>query len=181
MPEDQPRGVATATKGGTMGFESQTLGQSMIRLFMSYIPTGVIYAAAKLEITDHIGDEGTSAQGLAQKLKVDSAALYRVMRVLTGLGVLRQDENERFYVTPFHETLREDSPQSVRDYAIYNYEIIYLSFKEHSGQRPLRQTRDRRFFRFSARQSGAGSDFSRRDEQSGTYRNHGHPRRVQIF
>jgi DNA-binding IclR family transcriptional regulator len=75
-----------------MAIDHQTLGQSMIRLFMGYIPTRVIYAAAKLELTDHIGDDGASAQDLAQKLKVDPAALYRVMRVLAGLGVLRQDD-----------------------------------------------------------------------------------------
>ena len=79
----------------------------------------LIYVAAKLELTDHIGDDGAGAQDLAQKLKVDPAALYRVMRVLAGLGVLRQDDNDQFYVTPFGETLRKDSPQSVRDYAIY--------------------------------------------------------------
>ncbi|HEU4342754.1 MAG TPA: methyltransferase [Candidatus Binatia bacterium] len=116
-----------------MAFENQTLGQSMVRLFMSYIPTRVIYVAAKLELTDHIGDEGASAQELAQKLKVDPTALYRVMRVLAGLGVLRQDDHDQFYVTPFGETLRKDSPRSVRDYAIYNHEIVYDSFKDIAG------------------------------------------------
>lgn len=113
-----------------MAFENLTLGQSMVRLFMGYIPTRVIYVAAKLELADHIGDDGASARDLAQKLNVDAAALYRVMRVLAGLGVLRQDDNDRFLVTPFGETLRKDSPQSVRDYAIYSHEIVYDTFKD---------------------------------------------------
>jgi O-methyltransferase domain/Dimerisation domain len=112
-----------------MAFENQTLSQSMVRLFMGYIPTRVIYVAAKLELTDHIGENGASAQDLVQKLKVDAAALYRVMRVLAGLGVLRQHDNDRFFVTPFGETLRKDSPQSVRDYAIYSHEIVYDAFE----------------------------------------------------
>ena len=112
-----------------MEFEKQTLGQSMIRLFMSYIPTRVIYAAAKLELTDLINDDGATSQDLAQKLKADSAALFRLMRVLAGVGVLRQDDNDRFFVTPFGETLRKDSPQSVRDYAIYSRELVYDAFK----------------------------------------------------
>jgi len=112
-----------------MEFEKQTLGQSMIRLFMSYIPTRVIYAAAKLELTDLINDDGATSQDLAQKLKADSAALFRLMRVLAGVGVLRQDDNDRFFVTPFGETLRKDSPQSVRDYAIYSHELVYDAFK----------------------------------------------------
>ena len=53
----------------------------MVRMLSGYIPTRVIYVAAKLELTDHIGDDGASAQDVAQKLKVDPAALYRVMRV----------------------------------------------------------------------------------------------------
>jgi hypothetical protein len=112
-----------------MEFENQSPGQSMIRLVMGYIPTRVIYVAAKLGLADHIGDDGTSAHELARKLNLDAVALYRVMRVLAGLGVLRQDDDDRFFVTPFGETLRKDSPQSVRDYAIYNHEIIYDSFK----------------------------------------------------
>lgn len=113
-----------------MAIENLTLGQSMIRLFMGYIPTRVIYVAAKLEIADHISDDGANAQELAQKLKLDAGALYRVMRVLAGLGVLHQDDKERFFVTPFGDTLRKDSPHSVRDYAIYNHEIVYDSFKD---------------------------------------------------
>ena len=38
-----------------MALENQTLAQSMVRLFMGHIPTRVIYVAAKLELTDHIG------------------------------------------------------------------------------------------------------------------------------
>ena len=49
------------------------------------------------------------------------------MRVLAGLGVLRQD-NDRFFVTRFGETLRTDSSQSIRDYAIYSHEFVYKEF-----------------------------------------------------
>lgn len=110
--------------------ESLSHSQSMIRLFMGYIPTRVIYVAAKLEIADHIGADGASAEDIAQKLNLHPGALYRVMRVLAGLGVLHQDKSNRFFVTPFGETLRKDSPHSVHDYAIYSHEIVYDTFKE---------------------------------------------------
>lgn len=102
-----------------------TYAQAMIQLFSSYIPTRVIYVAAKLGLADHIGDDGAVAQDLAAKLNVHPDALYRVMRVLAGLGVLRQDKDERFFVTDFGDTLRRQSPQSVRDYAIYSHESTY--------------------------------------------------------
>ena len=112
-----------------MPTETLSHSQSMIRLFMGYIPTRVLYVAAKLGIADHISDDGASARDLAPKLNVHADALYRVLRTLAGLGVLHQDENDRFFVTPFGETLRKDSPQSVRDYAIYSHEIVYDAFR----------------------------------------------------
>ena len=48
--------------------------RSMIHLLMSYIPTRVIYVAAKLGLADHIGNDGASAQDLAQRLNVHSGA-----------------------------------------------------------------------------------------------------------
>jgi hypothetical protein len=117
------------TREGLMAIENLTHAKSMIHLLTSYIPTRVIYVAAKLELADHIDGNGATAQDLAQKLNVHPGALSRVMRVLAGLGVLRQDENDRFFVTPFGETLRKDSFQSVRDYAIYSHEFVYKEFE----------------------------------------------------
>lgn len=99
--------------------------QSMIELFNSYIPTRVIYVAAKLGVVDHIGDHGAVAEDLAIALNANQDALYRLLRVLAGLGVLRQDDQNRFFVTPFRDTLRKNSLQSVRDYAIYSHESTY--------------------------------------------------------
>ena len=110
-----------------MATENLSHSQSMIRLVRSYIATRVIYVAAKLGLADHIRDDGASAQNLAQILNVHPGALYRVMRTLAGLGVLHQDEHDRFFVTQFGETLRKDSPQPVRDYAIYIHEFVYDS------------------------------------------------------
>ncbi len=112
-----------------MATETLSHSQSMIRLVRSYIATRAIYVAAKLGLADHIRDDGASAQDLAQKLNVHPVALYRVMRTLAGLGVLHQDEHDRFFVTQFGETLRKDSPQSIRDYAIFSHEFVYEIFR----------------------------------------------------
>ena len=112
-----------------MATETLSHSQLMIRLVRSYIATRVIYVAAKLGLADHIRDDGASAQNLAQILNVHPGALYRVMRTLAGLGVLHQDEHDRFFVTQFGETLRKDSPQSVRDYAIFSHEFVYEIFR----------------------------------------------------
>ena len=58
-----------------MAAENLTHAKSMIRLFMGYIPTQVIYVAAKLGLAEHIRADGSSARELAQKLNVE-AVLY---------------------------------------------------------------------------------------------------------
>ena len=108
-----------------MATENLSHSHSMVRLVRSNITTAVLYVAAKLELVDHIRDNGAIAQDLAQIPNVHPGALYRVMRTLAALGVLHQDEDDRFFVTQFGETLRKDSPQSVRGYAIYIHELVY--------------------------------------------------------
>jgi len=108
-----------------MATENLSHSHSMVRLVRSNITTAVIYVAAKLELVDHIRDNRAIAQDLAEILNVNPGALYRVMRTLAALGVLHQDEDDRFFVTQFGETLRKDSPQSVRGYAIYIHELVY--------------------------------------------------------
>lgn len=112
-----------------MSTEGMPHPQSMIRLFTSYIPTRVIYVAAKLGVVDLIDDDGTSVQVLAEKLDAHHGALYRVLRALAGLGILHEGENDRFSVTPLGETLRKDSPDSVRDYAILMHEFVFEGFE----------------------------------------------------
>ena len=58
--------------------------QAMIDVFNSYIPTRVIYIAAKLGLADHIGEDGVLARELAGRLHVHPDALYRIMRELAA-------------------------------------------------------------------------------------------------
>src|SRR5215472_10256594 len=108
-----------------MADQALSYSRSMTHLIMGYIPTRAIYVAAKLGLADHIDEAGTTAQDLAPTLKVSPDALHRIMRVLTGLGVLRQADGNRFFLTAFGEVLRSDSKSSVRDYAIYSHEFVY--------------------------------------------------------
>ncbi len=108
-----------------MADQSLSYSRSMTHLIMGYIPTRAIYVAAKLGLADHIGEAGATAQDLAHKLNVDPDALYRIMRVLGGLGVLREAEAGQFFVTQFGEVLRTDSHCSIRAYAIYSHEFVY--------------------------------------------------------
>ena len=105
--------------------------QEMIRLFTGFIPARAIYVAAKLGVADELKKGSQSVSELASQLSVNSDALFRVLRTLSGVGVIHQDEDERFSLTPIGETLCTDSAQSVRDYALlYHSDIAYRSFMD---------------------------------------------------
>ena len=111
-----------------MAAEQLSDPQAMIRLFTAYVPARAVYAAAKLGVVDAIGDGASGATALAERLAVDAGALHRILRTLAGLGVLRQDADDRFSVTPLGATLGVGAENSVRDYAILMHEMIFDGF-----------------------------------------------------
>jgi len=52
--------------------------------------TAVIYAAAKLNLAEAIGDEAKSVAELARLVSADESALRRLLVGLTTLGLCRQ-------------------------------------------------------------------------------------------
>jgi len=99
--------------------------QQMMRLSLGFVSSRAIYVAAKLGIADLIGDGAKTAQKLAQEADVDPDALYRIMRLLSGLNIFHQDHENRFSVTSLGDTLRENSAQSLRDHIIFTGEGSY--------------------------------------------------------
>jgi hypothetical protein len=102
--------------------------QEIIRRFMEIVPARAILAAAKLGVADYINAEGATATELAAKLGADADALHRLLRVLASIDILREAVAQRFTLTPLGETLRTDTPSSVRDYAVYVHDFIYEGF-----------------------------------------------------
>lgn len=77
-----------------------------------------ISVAASLGIADALADGPMSVDDLATALGCDSAALYRLLRVLAAAGVLYEDEGRRFSLTELGQPLRSGVPGSVREQAI---------------------------------------------------------------
>ncbi len=97
---------------------------------MGYICTKALYAVAKLGVADEIGERGSSVNDLAKAAGTDQNALYRIMRLLAGLGVFREEEDRNFFHTPMSERLRTDHDQSERDRLIFWGEEQYEAFEE---------------------------------------------------
>lgn len=87
---------------------------AMIQMGTAYWVSCLIYAAANISLADHLADGAKSARELAAATRTDPRALHRFMRTLASLGVLTQDDDERFALTELGATLKTDAPGSAR-------------------------------------------------------------------
>ncbi|MEA1932240.1 MAG: methyltransferase [Euryarchaeota archaeon] len=76
----------------------------------------LIYTAVTLGIVDALDDTPTAAGRLAEELELDAEATYRLLRTLAHYGVLTEDDDRRFTLTPVGEVFEPDHPQSMRAY-----------------------------------------------------------------
>jgi hypothetical protein len=77
-----------------------------------------IHLAAKLGIADFLDEGPKTCDELALETNVHAGSLYRVMRMLAGFGIFREEPGGRFALTPLAEPLRSDAQDSIRDWAL---------------------------------------------------------------
>lgn len=75
--------------------------------------TQLVRAAAYFGICDRLGSGPKDAKDVASDVKVDAATLRRLMRALSGLGVLEEGEDGRFSNTELGRLLTKDAPGSL--------------------------------------------------------------------
>src|SRR5215207_6076909 len=88
--------------------------QEVIDLIFGRWRSQILYAGVKLGVVDALAGRAASAATVAEQLGLDAGLLYRLMRALGSLGLLREDGQRTFTLTPAGELLREDHPQSLR-------------------------------------------------------------------
>ncbi|MBD0372030.1 MAG: methyltransferase [Pyrinomonadaceae bacterium] len=86
----------------------------MVEMISGFWVSRVIYIAAKLGLADLLKDGAKTASEVAEATETHAPSLYRVMRALAAAGVLSEDEEKRFSLTPLGATLRSDVPFSLR-------------------------------------------------------------------
>jgi orsellinic acid C2-O-methyltransferase len=80
--------------------------------------TQAIRAACLLELPRHLCAGTHDVATLAATTRSDAAALRRLLRALATIDVCREDESDRFSLTPTGALLCGDHPQSLRDWAL---------------------------------------------------------------
>lgn len=74
----------------------------------------ILYAGVKLGVFDIVSSKPMSQVEIAKELALDPALLYRLLRALASIGLLREDHDRRFSITSLGKLLRSDNPQTLR-------------------------------------------------------------------
>lgn len=74
----------------------------------------ILYTGVALGVVDALAGGPRTAASAASELNVDAAALYRLMRALSAIGILKEDDTQTFCLTSMGETLRRDHPRTLR-------------------------------------------------------------------
>jgi len=93
-------------------------GAKVIDLIFGRWRSQILYAGVKLGVFDALASGPKNAVQVASALNVDAAMLYRLMRALGSLELLREDSTRTFSLTPTGELLRLDHPHKLRGMAL---------------------------------------------------------------
>jgi hypothetical protein len=89
------------------------------RLVDGYQVSQAIHVAAALGIADLLAAESLTSEELARATQTHAPTLYRLLRALAAVGVLRELDGRRFELAPLGERLRSDVPDSVAGWAVH--------------------------------------------------------------
>jgi hypothetical protein len=84
------------------------------QLLRGSLVTQLIHVAATLGVADLLRDGSKSCHELAEALRVDPGALYRVLRALASIGIFAETDPHWFALTPLAQPLQTDVPGSLR-------------------------------------------------------------------
>jgi hypothetical protein len=136
------------------------------RLAGGFAATQVLNTTAKLAIADHLATGPCSSTKLARVLDVHPQALYRFMRLLVAMEILRQERDDRFGLSSLGQLLRSDHPESMRDLILYCGEINYPSAQAmaetvETGSPAFERVFGAPFFQYFAQKPEIGRLFNR--------------------
>lgn len=102
---------------------------ALIKMLTGHWVVQALYVTARLGIADLLRSGPRGSADLAAEVGAHEPSLYRLLRALTGLGVLREDEARReFELTDVGQGLRSDIPGTMRDLALMSGEEQYFAW-----------------------------------------------------
>src|SRR5689334_20498669 len=86
----------------------------LIQMFAASWVSATLYTAAHLGIADHLAAGPRTAAELAGATGTHAPSLHRLMRTLASLGILAEQDEQRFALTTLGEALKTGAPGSAR-------------------------------------------------------------------
>jgi orsellinic acid C2-O-methyltransferase len=98
--------------------EERAAAAALLQMIWGIHISRAVYVAAQLNIADNLAGGSMTSTRLADITQSHEPSLYRVLRLLASLGVLREGPNRSFSLTVLGDRLRSDTPASMRSWAM---------------------------------------------------------------
>lgn len=140
--------------------------QHIYQIATGYIPSAALHAVVKLSIADHLNSGPRTVAELAKTTGANEDALYRVLRLLSSLGVFEEVAPRRFANSAASETLRSGRPESTNAIALWMTDAFHFRVYAdamHSvitGQPAADKTVGMPVFEYFARDTGLSEVFN---------------------
>lgn len=115
----------------------------------------VLHTATRLDIATALADEILEADDIAHRVSADPDAVYRILRMLTAMGIFEETSFRHFRNNKVSAYLREDKPSNLRAMVLmHNSETMsrpwYEQFEHgvRSGESPFRLTHGEELYRY---------------------------------
>jgi O-methyltransferase domain/Dimerisation domain len=93
---------------------SSSSASNIHEMVFGFMAAKIVYAAAELGIADQLSEEPRTSAELADRTEAHGPSLRRLLRGLSGLGIVAQTGADRFELTELGEPLRADAPDSAQ-------------------------------------------------------------------
>jgi O-methyltransferase domain/Dimerisation domain len=97
----------------------------LIQMIWGFMASQALHVAAKLGVFDELRDGPKTVREVAEASDSQELPLRRLLRFLTAIDLVTEDEKGRFSSTALGALLRSDHPQSVRPMAVMYGEPFY--------------------------------------------------------
>jgi hypothetical protein len=86
----------------------------MLQFITGFWASRAVYVIAKLGIADLLKSGPKTVEELAEATHTHAPSLYRILRALASIGIVKSESDGRFGLTPLSELLVTDAPGSMR-------------------------------------------------------------------
>lgn len=165
MSVDAPHVEAVLIRGRVMNKNASRASTALLTLINGFQVSQAIHVAARLGIADLLTGGPRSSEDLAAATGAHAPSLYRLLRALASVGVLYEDTDRRFSLTPLGDCLRSDSRSPVGPWASYIGEPAYrlawgqLEHSVRTGETAFRHVHGMSAYEYRARNPEAGAIF----------------------